>query len=154
VRRDSDDRSFYVEWRGPDRRDFALPGLAVRFVTNVAALWFAQFVIRGFDVESAGALIFGAIIFGAVNALIRPIIAIVSCPLTILTLGLFTLIVNTLMLALTAWIAGLFDSGFHVDGFIAAFLGALVISIVSTVLSWWARRNVLEPIARERSGRS
>ncbi len=151
MRRD-DDRSFYVEWRGPDRRDFGLPGLAVRFVTNVAALWFAQFLVRGFDIESAGALILGAIIFGAVNAFIRPIIAIVSCPLTILTLGLFTLIVNTLMLALTAWIAGLFDLEFHVDGFVAAFLGALVISIVSTVLSWWARRNVLEPIARERSG--
>ncbi len=147
-----DDRSFYIEWRGPDRDDFGVPGLVVRFVVNVAALWFSQWIINGFGIDSAGALVFGAVIFGLVNAFIRPIVAIVSCPLTILTLGLFTLIINTLMLALTAWIAGLFDLDFHVDGFIAAFLGALVISIVSTVLSWWARRNVLEPIERERSG--
>jgi putative membrane protein len=56
---------------------------------------------------------------------------------------LFTLIINTAMLGLTAWIAGWFDLAFDVDGFIAAFLGALVISIVSTVLSKWADTNML-----------
>jgi putative membrane protein len=146
-----DDRTFYIEWRGFDRRDFGGPGLVARFLVNVAALWFSQWIIRGFDIESAGALVFGALIFGLVNAFVRPIIAIVSCPLMVLTLGLFTLIINTLMLALTAWVAGWFDLDFEVEGFFAAFFGALVISIVSTVLSWWARRNVLEPM--ERSGR-
>jgi putative membrane protein len=87
-----------------------------------------------------------------VNAFIRPVIAIVSCPLTVLTLALFTLIINALMLGITAWVAGLFDLDFHVDGFVAAFLGALVISIVSTLLTWWAKRNVLEPIEVERRG--
>jgi putative membrane protein len=148
-----DDRFFYFEWRTPNGRDLDVPSLVVRFLVNIAALWFSQWIIRGFDIEGAGALIFGAIIFGLVNAFIRPVVAIVSCPLTILTLGLFTLIINTIMLGLTAWIAGLFDLEFQVDGFVAAFLGALVISIASTLLSWWARRNVLEPIERERRGR-
>ena len=145
-----DDRFFYIEWRGFDEREFGWPGLAVRFVVNVVALWFSQWIVGGFDIDGAGALIFGAIIFGLLNAFIRPAIALISCPLTVLTLGLFTLIINTLMLALTAWVAGLFDLDFHVDGFFAAFFGALVISIVSTLLSWWARRSVLEPMERDR----
>jgi len=136
-------RVFYWEWRGPEPRDFGILGLAVRFLVNVAALWFAQFLIRGFDIDSVPALLFGAAIFGAVNAFIRPVVALCSCLLTCATLGVFTLIINTAMLALTAWIAGGFGLAFRVDGFRAAFLGALVISIVSTVLSRWADRQVL-----------
>ncbi len=136
---------FYWEWRGPEPEDFGVLGLAVRFLVNVAALWFAQFLVRGFAIDSAPALIFGAVIFGIVNALIRPVVAMFSCLLTCATLGLFTLIINTAMLGLTAWTAGKFDLAFRVDGFIAAFLGALVISIVSTLLSRWADRNVLRP---------
>jgi putative membrane protein len=153
VRPESENRFFYVQWRGPDRRDFGWPGLLVRFAVNVAALWFAQWIIRGFDIEGAAALIVGAVIFGAVNAFIRPVIAIISCPLTAITLGLFTLIINAAMLGLTSWIAGLFDLEFSVGGAIAALLGALVISIISTILSKWADANVLRPIERERSGR-
>jgi len=134
---------FYWQWRGPEPEDFGVLGLLVRFLVNVAALWFAQFVIRGFDIESVPALIFGAVIFGLVNAFIRPVVAMFSCLLTCATLGLFTLIINTAMLALTAWIAGAFDLAFRVDGFLAAFLGALVISIASTLLSRWADENVL-----------
>ena len=148
-----DDRSFYIEWRGFDQREFGWPGIAVRFLVSVAALWFSQWIIPGFDIEGGGALIFGAVIFGLLNAFIRPVIAIVSCPLTVITLGLFTLVINTIMLALTALVAGLFDLAFDVEGFFAAFFGALVISIVSTLLSWFVRRNVLEPIDRERRGR-
>ena len=120
----------------------------VRFVVNVAALWFAQLIVRGFSIEGAGALIFGAIIFGLVNAFIRPIVAMFSCLFTILTLGLFTLIINTAMLGLTAWIAGKVGLAFHVDGFIAAFLGALVISLASTILSRWADENILRASRR------
>jgi len=136
---------FYWQWRGPDPGDFGALGLAVRFLINVAALWLAQALVRGFDIDSAGALVFGAIIFGLVNAFIRPVVAMFSCVLTCATLGLFTLIINTAMLGLTAWIAGKFDLAFHVDGFTAAFLGALVIAVVSTILSRWADRNVLRP---------
>lgn len=137
-------RVAFFSLRRPGPEDFSVAGLAVRFLVNVAALWAAQWVIRGFDIEGASALFIGALIFGVLNALIRPVIALVSCPLTVLTLGFFTLIINTLMLALTAWVAGWFDLKFEVDGFIAAFLGALIISIVSTLLSAWAGRAILD----------
>lgn len=142
----------YWEWKPPRREDFGLWGLAARFLVNVAALWLAQWIIPGFDIEGAGALIFGALIFGIVNALIRPVVAMFSCLLTVLTLGLFTLIINTMMLALTAWIAGWFDLEFQVEGFLAAFFGALIIAIVSTVLSRWADEKVLRPM-KERNRR-
>jgi len=100
---------FYAQWKGPESEDFGALGLAVRFVINVAALWLAQFVIRGFDIDSLPALIFGAIIFGTMNAFLKPIVSMVSCALTCATLGLFALIINTAMLGLTAAVAGLFD---------------------------------------------
>lgn len=140
---------FYLRWRGPESEDFGGLGLAVRFVINVAALWFSQLVVRGFDIDSVPALIFGALIFGTINAFLKPIISMVSCALTCATLGLFALIVNTAMLALTAWVAGLFDLAFRVDGFWAAFLGALVISLVSTILGGWADRSILRPARRD-----
>lgn len=143
----------YWEWKPPERQDFGAWGLAVRFLVNVAALWLAQWIIPGFDIEGAGALIFGALIFGIVNALIRPVVAMFSCLLTVLTLGLFTLIINTAMLALTAWIAGWFGLEFEVEGFLAAFFGALIIAIVSTLLSRWADRNVLRPLKRRNEQR-
>lgn len=140
---------FYLRWRGPESEDFGGLGLAVRFAINVAALWFSQLVVRGFDIDSVPALIFGALIFGTINAFLKPIVSMVSCALTCATLGLFALIVNTAMLALTAWVAGLFDLAFRVDGFWAAFLGALVISLVSTILGGWADRSILRPTRRD-----
>ena len=77
-----------------------------------------------------------ALVFGCVNALIRPLLTLLSCPLIILTLGLFTLILNALMLQLTAWIGGRLGVDFRVESFVAAFLGALVVSVVSILLSW------------------
>jgi putative membrane protein len=139
---------FYWQWRAPRSEDFGILALVVRFAVNVAALWIAQALVRGFDIDSVGALIFGAIIFGIINAFIRPVIAMFSCLLTALTLGLFTLIINTAMLGLTAWIAGKFNLAFRVDGFIAAFLGALIISLVSTILTKWATTNMLRPATR------
>ena len=140
---------FFVQLNGPEAEDFGALGLAVRFVINVAALWFSALLIRGFDIDSVPALIFGAVIFGTVNAFLKPIVSMLSCALTCATLGFFALIVNTLMLALTARIAGLFDLAFKVDGVWAAFLGALVISLTSTLLSTWADRAILRPSRRE-----
>ncbi len=140
---------FFVQWKGPEAEQFGALGLTVRFVITVAALWFSQLVIRGFDIDSVPALIFGAAIFGTVNAFLKPIVSMLSCALTCTTLGFFALIVNTLMLALTAWIAGLFDLAFEVDGFWAAFLGALVISLTSTTLGTWADRAILRPARRD-----
>jgi putative membrane protein len=77
-----------------------------------------------------------AVILGLVNAIVRPILKLLSCPLVILTLGLFTLVINSITLWLASSIAvSWFHVGFHVDGFMAAFLGALVVSIVSVVLT-------------------
>ena len=82
-----------------------------------------------------------ALIFGIVNALVRPLLMVLTCPLMMLTLGLFTFIVNALMLALTGWIAQQLELGFVVDGFWAAFLGAIVISVVSFILTLFIREE-------------
>ncbi len=140
---------FYAEFRRPEPKDFGLAGVAVRFLVTVAAMWIAQWVVGGFDIDSIPGLVVGAVIFGLLNAFVKPVLTFVSCALTVLTLGLFLLIINTIMLALTAWIAGWFGLEFHVDGFWAAFFGAFIISIVSTALTWWADRNVLAPLKRD-----
>ena len=77
-------------------------------------------------------LLIVAVVFGVVNALIKPIVSIISCPITILTLGLFTLVINALMLMLT----GYFAPGSERGGFVPALIGGLVIGIVSTLLSF------------------
>jgi putative membrane protein len=89
--------------------------------------------------ERTFTLVLVAVIFGLVNMIVRPIARLISIPLLLLTLGLFTFVVNALMLLLTAWIADQFDLAFEVDGFWSALLGALVISVVTFVL------NVLLP---------
>ena len=80
-------------------------------------------------------IIVGAV-FGIVNSVIKPIVQFFTIPFIILTLGLFTLIINTLMLALTASLSDTFHLGFHIRGFWAAFWGAIIVSVVSMLLSW------------------
>ena len=75
-----------------------------------------------------------ALIFGVLNALVKPILKFLTFPFILLSLGLFTLVINTGMFYLTGWLGQQFDVGFTVDGFIAALLGALVVSIVSVLL--------------------
>ena len=76
-----------------------------------------------------------AIVLGMVNAVAKPVLELLTCPLIILTLGLFLLVLNAAMLGLAAWIAGALGADVHVDGFGAAFVGAIIISIVSWLLS-------------------
>jgi len=117
--------------------------LILRILINAAALWVAAWIVPSFDVQGQlFAWIVVAIIFGLVNAFIRPIVAFFSLPITCLTLGLFTLVVNALMVLLTAWLAGIFGITITVgDGFWnglwTALLAGIVISIVSFVLSWF-----------------
>lgn len=115
--------------------------LILRLIINAIALFAATKVgIPGLSFEGNWiTIVFVAFIFGLVNALIRPLLTVLTCPLIILTFGLFTLIVNAVMLALTGWIAGQAGLGFTVDGFWAAFVGALVVSIVSWALSLFLR---------------
>ncbi|MGB2694171.1 MAG: phage holin family protein [Dehalococcoidia bacterium] len=117
-----------------------LLSLIIRFGINAVALWLAAAWIRGIDIEGWQALLATAAIFGAVNAVVRPAAQLLGCPLTCLTLGVFAIVINAAMLGLTAWIAGQFDLNVDVDGFTAAFLGALLISFVSTLLSAFAGR--------------
>ena len=111
--------------------------LLLRWLINALALFAAVRVVPGIEVDGTGWVVYAvvAIIFGLVNALIRPLLKMMTCPLIILTLGLFTLIINALMLWLTSWIGTVIGYGFYVDGFWPAFLGGLVVSVVSVVLN-------------------
>ncbi len=106
-------------------------GFLVRLVITALGLWVAAQLLPGIAFASTGALIVSALVLGFVNALIRPIIFILTLPLTILTLGLFILIVNGISLALVAWLV----PGFHVAGLWSATWGAIIISLTSWVAS-------------------
>jgi putative membrane protein len=112
----------------------------IRLLVTAAALWVATRIVPGVTYEG-GVLPFVvvALIFGAINATLRPLTKLLTCPLILLTLGLFALVVNGLMLWLTSSLATALGLGFHVSGFWAAFWGALVVSIVSTLLSMTVR---------------
>jgi putative membrane protein len=108
----------------------------LRWVINGLALWAAASIVPGFHYEGWTAIAIVALIFGLVNALIRPIVLVATCLVNLVTLGLFTLIVNAAMLALTSWIVGQLGIPFQITGgFLTVFLGALVVSIVSFVLT-------------------
>jgi putative membrane protein len=110
--------------------------LILRVVVNALALGAAAWLVPGIRAGSVTSLLLIALVFGVLNALVRPFLKLLSCPLLILTLGLFTLILNAVMLLMTARLGQAFGIDFRVDGFWTAFLGALVVSVVSVVLSW------------------
>ncbi len=114
----------------------------IRLLVSAAAIWVATLVVPGLDIVPEGragttvlVTLAVALVFGVVNALVRPLVTLLTLPLYILTLGLFVLVVNALMLALTAWITELTDYGLRIDGFWEAVLGGLVVSIVSFLLN-------------------
>lgn len=111
--------------------------LLLRLVINMLALYAAIALVPGIVAQSKNWLsfIWLALIFGMINALLRPLLMLLTCPLIILTLGLGTLLINTLLFYLAGVIGQSFNVGFTVDGFWPAFLGALVVSIVSMALS-------------------
>jgi putative membrane protein len=102
----------------------------------VAAWLFDDITVGGSEREDELlTLLMVAVIFGVVNAIVRPVVAVLSLPLYILTLGLFFVVVNALMLMLTSWIAAQIGVAFGVDGFWTALFGGIVISLVSTAVS-------------------
>jgi len=113
--------------------------LVIRVVINAVALFVADLLLRGMTLtRDAGGLILVAVVFGVVNALIKPVVQILSCPLTILTLGLFTFVINALMLILTQFLTGLVAGDLIAfNNFWWALAAGVIISIVSTVLSWF-----------------
>ena len=116
--------------------------VVLRILINAVAIWLATQVLDGMEVVGGDdttttvlVLVVLGLVFGVVNAVVRPIVRAISFPLYVLTLGLFTLVVNALMLWLTAWLSEQTDYGLRIDDFGTAFLGALLISVVSFVLN-------------------
>ena len=110
--------------------------LIIRLLVNAAALWVATRIVPGVTYRGDVLPFLGvALVFGIVNAFIRPVAKLLTFPIIVLTLGLFALVVNGLMLWLTSALSGALGLGFNVSGFWAAFVGALVVSLVSTLLS-------------------
>ena len=108
----------------------------VRLVINAIALWLATRLVDGISFDGSLVFLFVvALIFGVVNAIVKPILIFLTFPFLIVTLGLFLLVLNGAMVWLTGAISDAADLGFHVSGFGAAFLGGLVVSIVSFLLS-------------------
>jgi putative membrane protein len=103
--------------------------LLIRLIINAIVLYLIALYVPGFHISGFTAAIIAAIIFGLVNAVIRPIVLLLSLPATILTLGLFVIIINALMFWLTVWIT----PGFRVDGFVPALIGGIIMTIVSII---------------------
>ncbi len=110
--------------------------LLLRWLINGVALYVAAELVPGIETEGGWqVLLLMALIFGLVNALVRPILRFLTCPLIMLTLGLFTLVINALMLQLASWLGRQLDLGFYVRNFWSALMGAVVISVISFVLT-------------------
>ena len=108
----------------------------LRLLINAAALWVATRLVSGISYTGDGVALFGvALVFGVLNVLIKPVLFVLSIPFLILTLGLFTFVLNAVMLLITSAASEALGLGFHVDGFVPALIGALVVSIISYGLS-------------------
>jgi len=110
-----------------------MAGFILRGLIAALGLWAASEMLGGFRIDTAGTLILAGLLLGVVNAFVRPIALLLSLPALVLTLGLFLLVINAAMLGLVA----LMLKGFQVGGFWNAVLGALIVSIVSWIGSWF-----------------
>jgi putative membrane protein len=115
--------------------------LILRLLANAGALAVATWLLDGITLtgsttaQKVVTLLGVALIFGILNAIVKPIFALVTAPLLLLTLGLFLLVINACMLLLTSWLSSKFGLGWHVSGFWVAVLGSIIVSIVSFVLN-------------------
>jgi len=111
-------------------------GFIIRTVITAISLWVAVALIPGISYEGAWwGLLLVAIVFGVINALVRPVLVLLSCPLIVLTLGLFIFILNAFLLWLTGQVSGALGLDFRVTGFFSAILGAIIVGLVSTALN-------------------
>lgn len=123
--------------------------ILLRLLINAAALWAATRAVPGISFDGDWRLLFVVpLVFGVLNVLVRPVVTLLTLTLLIVTLGLFTFVVNALMVWLTRAISDALDLEFSVDGFWAAFVGALVVSIVSFGLSLFVGIGAREHPAR------
>jgi putative membrane protein len=113
----------------------------IRTLVTALALWVAELILDGISVSGSSAwanaltLIAVAVIFGLVNAIIKPIVKVLGCFFYLITLGLIAFVVNALLFLLVDWLAGVLNLPFHVDGFWAAFWGAIIVSVVSWAIN-------------------
>jgi putative membrane protein len=116
-------------------------GFVIRLAVNAVALWITTLIVPGINVagdtttSNVLTLVVVALIFGLINAVLKPIIKVVGCVFYLLTLGLFALVVNALLFLLTDWLAQQLDLPFTIDGFWPAFWGAIVMAIVGWLIS-------------------
>lgn len=109
----------------------------LRALAGALGLWLADRLVRGISFDGTGPLLFAALLLGVVNAVVRPVLVFLTLPITILTLGLFLLVVNAATFALVAWLI----EGFHVSGFMPALVGALITGVVGWVGSWFIKES-------------
>ena len=115
----------------------------LRLAVNAVALYLAVYFVPGVNLEGGFvSIIWLALIFGLINAFLRPLLKLLTCPLIFLTLGLFTLLINTFLFWLTGEIGQAFGIGFTVAGFWPAFLGGLVVTVVSVIMSLILRDEI------------
>jgi putative membrane protein len=113
-----------------------MQSLLLHWLLNAAALWAAAALVPGLEFQGGvGRLLLVAAVFGVVNSTLRPLLTILTCPLIVFTLGLFTLVINAVMLLVTGWLSEGWNLGFTVTGFWAAFWGGLAVGLVSMLLS-------------------
>ena len=110
-----------------------MTGFILRALITALGLWLATEWVDGVRIDSPWTLVIAGVLLGVVNAIVRPLTVILTFPITIVTLGLFLLVVNAAMVALVAWLL----PGFHVAGFWSAFWTALIVSLTSWVASWF-----------------
>jgi putative membrane protein len=108
-------------------------GFIIRVLIVAAGLWVASKLIPGVEITDGWSLLLAALVLGIINAIVRPVVIILTLPLTILTLGLFLLVINAAMLSLAAWLL----DGMNVDGFWPALFGSIVVSIVGWIGTWF-----------------
>jgi putative membrane protein len=110
--------------------------ILLSLLINAAALWVATRRVEGISFTGTVPTLFGvALVFGILNVVLRPILKLLTFPFFIITLGLFTFVLNAVMLLITSGASDALGLGFHVNGFVPAFIGALVVTIVSFALS-------------------
>lgn len=126
--------------RRPSTRSERLVEFVLRSLVTAVAVWVAASLVGGIRLEGWGTTLLVALILGLLNASLKPLLVLGALPLVVITLGVGLVLINALLLGLTAWIAGLFDLAFEVNGFWAAFWGAVIISLTSFVLN-----QVLKP---------
>ncbi len=105
--------------------------ILIRFLVVALSLWLAAYLIPGFRVEGWGTLILASILFGVVSAVVKPVLILLTFPITVITLGLFLIVINAAMLGLVAWLL----PGFTIDGLWPAVLGWLVVTVVGWIAS-------------------